>query len=141
MPIRKVDGIDEFFYTRPYTMGVLYAFGETSILFRAVAPKVWSAVPVQEAIKEMLKDIGRIGVGLYKRTVVGWSFSPKFSYGDISTKDGNLSIVVSGAGATEVKGKNFTAEQIYDFVDRGTKPHNIPAKTPKISEIPTSFGM
>ena len=140
MPIRKVDGIDEFYSTKPYTLGVLYSFGDTSILFRAVAPKVWSAVPVQEALMEMLTDIGRIGVGLYKRTVVGWTFSPDFRSGDLSTKDGTLSALISGSGATPVEGKDATAEQIYDFVDRGTQPHTIDAKAPSISEVPTSFG-
>jgi len=144
MPVRENEGWEEYYRSAPAAEVVLFRLGDTKLGFKPVTPKVWSLAPVQKRLRDALDEVGKLGVELYKRTVVGWEYAPKFRVDTSDLTAEKMTVRVTGAGSQPIPGEKgedgTTAEDIYNYVDQGTRPHVITAKIKTTLDAAEEYG-
>lgn len=90
------------------------------IVARAIKPAAFKSSVFREELLKAANEIKGDALADFKKTTANWKNKPKFS-----------AKVLTGASAGGIQIQVATDDAVYGYVDEGTKPHIIRAKTRK----------
>lgn len=96
---------------------------------QAITPKgtLVNVRAVRQAFVGVLTDVGRETADDYRKTTKTWKRKPRFTVSKPTSAAGVISIVVG------------TDNEIFRFIDEGTRPHLIVPRNAKVLAFPSGF--